>query len=91
MTKPQATAPLQIAEPDTATRIVEDEPTARVQLVIQALDAQDKVFHSLPAPEQLGRIRRWVNSQPDSSKITVSERTLRTAKAYRLKHPKNSF
>jgi hypothetical protein len=89
-TKPEATAPLQMAEPDTATRILEDEPTPRVQLVIQALDTQDQVFHSLPAPEQLRRVQNWVKSQSDSSKTTVSvsERTLRTAKAYRRKHPK---
>jgi hypothetical protein len=88
MTKPEATAPLQMAEPDTATRIVEDEPTPRVQLVIQALDAQGKVFNSLPASEQLGRVRNWVKSKSHSSKTTVSERTLRAAKAYRRKHPK---
>jgi hypothetical protein len=88
MTEPAATAQLQMAEPGTATRIVEDEPTPRVRLVIQALDAQDKVFHSLPAQEQLGRIRNWVTSQSGSSKTTVSERTLGAAKAYRRKHPK---
>jgi hypothetical protein len=63
-------------------------PTPRVWLAIQALDAQDKVFHGLPAEEQLGRIRRWVKRQPDSSKVNVGERTLRKAKKYRRKHPK---